>query len=115
MYIDREETQIYPFIGDFYRAVVVEGESLLDRVERDEIIFSTKCDIVEANHTRRSNAIQASYAIYFPFNKETDRILIKNGDTFKSNVFGYEVNGIVIGVFPSQLSGCVVYIQDNDI
>lgn len=115
MYIDREEIQEYPFDGEFFRAVIIEGESLIDRVEQEQLIFSTKCDVVEASHTRRSNAIQASYAIYFPFDKGTDTITIKNGDTFRCDVYGYEVNGIVIGVFPSQLSGCVCYIQDNDV
>jgi hypothetical protein len=34
---------------------------------------------------------------------------------FTANMYGIEVNGKVVGVFPSQLGGVTVYIQDLDV
>lgn len=79
------------------------------------LILQVECDITEAGHTGKSVFIDASFAIYFDIECEPDEIPIKRGDIFESDMYGLEVNGKVVGIFPSQLHGCVVYINDKDV
>lgn len=115
MYIDHNDIDQYPYYGTFYRGGVDEDLPLDEQVEENKVIFETKCDITESSHNNNSNFIYSSYTIYFPFDKECDDISVKNGDLFVGNMYGLQINGIVIGVFPTQLNGCTVYIKDNDI
>ena len=39
----------------------------------------------------------------------------KLGDLFEADMHGLIVNGKVVGVFPSQLGGVTVYVQDTDV
>ena len=41
-------------------------------------------------------------------------VLIKRGMYFRGSIYGYEVNGKVIGVAPSMLGGCACQIKDLD-
>lgn len=41
-------------------------------------------------------------------------IVIKRGMYFRGSIYGYEVNGKVIGVAPSMLGGCSCQIKDLD-
>ena len=41
-------------------------------------------------------------------------VVIKRGMYFRGSIYGYEVNGKVIGVAPSMLGGCVCQIKDLD-
>ena len=41
-------------------------------------------------------------------------VVIKRGMYFRGSIYGYEVNGIVIGVAPSMLGGCACQIKDLD-
>ena len=41
-------------------------------------------------------------------------IVIKRGMHFRGSIYGYEVNGKVIGVAPSMLGGCACQIKDLD-
>ena len=41
-------------------------------------------------------------------------VVIKRGMYFRGSIYGYEVNGKVIGVAPSMLGGCACQIQDLD-
>ena len=41
-------------------------------------------------------------------------VVIKRGMYFKGSIYGYEVNGQVIGVAPSMLGGCACQIKDLD-
>ena len=41
-------------------------------------------------------------------------IAIKRGMYFRGSIYGYEVNGKVIGVAPSMLGGCACQIKDLD-
>ena len=41
-------------------------------------------------------------------------VVIKRGMYFKGSIYGFEVNGNVIGVAPSMLGGCACQIQDLD-
>lgn len=115
MYIDRNELTEYPYEGHFYRGEINESASLLDQTDVRTLILSVDCDITEAGHTRQSGFLEASFAIYFHIDCEVDELPIIRGDIFESNQYGLEVNGKVVGIFPSQLHGCVVYINDTDI
>lgn len=115
MYIDRDRLQDYPYYGRFYRIAI--DESLpLDQQREDKIVFfETPCDITEASHSWSRNFIWAKYAIYFPFDKSTEDIKVRLGDLFEADVHGLMVNGKVVGVFPSQLGGITIYVQDTDV
>ena len=41
-------------------------------------------------------------------------VVIKRGMSFRGSIYGYEVNGKVIGVAPSMLGGCACQIKDLD-
>ena len=41
-------------------------------------------------------------------------VAIKRGMYFRGSIYGYEVNGKVIGVVPSMLGGCACQIKDLD-
>lgn len=104
-----KQIQEYPFTGSFYRQSEVDSAvPLNERESDDELVFVTSCDIQEASHTMSRDFIEASYAIYFPFD---GIVLVKRGDLFRGEMYGMDIIGTVIGVFPSQLGGCKVYIK----
>ena len=115
MYIDHNKLEDYPYHGYFYSMTRDESLPLDQQVEEKYVFFETDCDIVESGHSWSRNFIWAKYAVYFPFDKEKSRIVIKLGDLFEANMNGLVVNGKVVGVFPSQLGGVTVYIQDTDV
>lgn len=116
MYTDHYKgIEDYPFTGEFYRLELEDGLPLNQQRPVPKVYFTTACDIAEASHTRHSNFVSASFAVFFPFDKESETVLVKRGDMFRSSQYGLEVNGKVVGVFPSQLGGCVVYINDTDV
>lgn len=115
MYIDHNKLQDFPYFGQFYRIGIDESKPLDEQVEERIVIFETECDITESSHSWSNNFIWAKYAIYFPYDKEPDTIKVQLGDLFEANVYGLTVNGKVVGVFPSQLGGITVYVQDTDV
>lgn len=114
MYIERDYIQEYPFKCRFYTTGVDESKPLEEQVEEEIEILSTMCDIHENSHSN-GKFLSADYVVYVPFNKHTDRIQLKIGYMFSSNMYGLEINGKVTGVFPSQLGGIAIYIQDLDV
>lgn len=114
-YIDYNIVDEFPFECEFYRMAIDESKPLDQQVEEKVVVHATKCDITEATHTASSNFISAKWSVYFPFDKANDEIVIRNGDMFAANMYGIEVNGKVVGVFPSQLGGVTVYVQDLDV
>lgn len=108
-------SQEFPFEGYFYTYTIDETKPLDQQTEQKTLVLKTKCDIVESSHNVMNTFISAKFVVYVPFDKDTDRIKVKNGDLFESNMYGFTVNGKVVGVFPSQLSGVTVYIQDFDV
>lgn len=112
MYIDREILQEYPFEGEFYRTEIIDNPDLEGRVEQEIVILTTPCDIQQTSNSTRTNFISATYAIYIPFDKDSEKVTIRRGDLFRADMYGLMVDGKVIGVFPSQLGGITVYIED---
>lgn len=115
MFIDRTELQEYPYVGRFYRTGVVNSTPLMEQQDNKTFILEVRCDITETSHYRHANFVEASFAIYFPIKCEEMEIIVKRGDIFEADQYGLGVNGKVIGVFPSQLHGCVVYVNDTDV
>lgn len=114
-YIKREQLDEYPHHGVFYRIAVDESKPLDQQKEEKIIVFETECDITESSHSWSRNFIWAKYAIYFPFDKDIETISVRLGDLFEADLYGMRANGKVVGVFPSQLGGVTVYVQDTDV
>lgn len=113
MYIERDYIQEYPFECRFYTTGVDENKPLDEQVEEEIEILSTKCDIHENSHSN-GRFLNAAYVVYIPFDRSNEKINLKIGYMFSSNMYGLEINGKVTGVFPSQLGGIAIYIQDSD-
>lgn len=103
----------YPYNGTFYRVGIDENKPPIEQVEEMIVILETECDIQEASHTEGA-FLKASYSVYFPIG-ESNLSDIKSGILFEGNMNGLKVNGKVAGVFPSQLGGVKVYVQDLDV
>jgi hypothetical protein len=112
MYINFSSIDEYPFRGTFYKEGVDENKSPLEQVDEKTVVLETKCDIQEASHTD-GELLTADYTVYFPLGDGLDGI--KNGILFEGDMYGAKVNGKVVGVFPSQLGGVKVYVQDLDV
>jgi hypothetical protein len=112
MYIDREILQEYPFEGEFYRTEITDSPNLVERVEQEIVTLTTPCDIQQANSSTKTNFISATYTIYIPFDKDIEKVTIRRGDLFRADMYGLMVDGKVIGVFPTQLGGITVYVED---
>lgn len=102
----------YPHSGKFYEIVIDNSLPLDQRVEEEVTIMETECDIQEAGSTVTGGITNASFSIYFPFDKTQD-IKVHRGHLFRGDLYGMLVDGEVIGVFPTQLDGCVAYIKDK--
>lgn len=114
-HIDRKELCEYPFDGLFYRIENNDDAPLDEQEVREVEVYRTKCDIMEASHSRLGNFTAAAYAIHFPIEKTDDFVKPKRGDLFRANMYGTLVSGKVYGVFPSQLHGCTVYVDVTDV
>lgn len=114
MFIDRSLLEDYPFDGAFYKYGVDESLPLDQQEETEILVLETKCDIQESQKSEASGNITASFNVYFPFDKEKG-VAVQRGMKFRGAIYGLEVNGTVIGVFPTQMGGCVCYISDKDV
>lgn len=114
-YIGRDILEEYPHYAYFYHIEVDESLPLDQQTEQKVVHFETECDITESSHSWSQSFIWAKYAVYFPFDKEGEDIQVKMGDMFEANLYGMKANGKVVGVFPSQVGGVTVYVQDTDV
>lgn len=127
MYTDRSELKEYAFYGEFYKKSEEESEDgnlLNDGEETDIVILATECDIQETNKLFNSGVITMGYTIYFPNpiteTKNGDEVEsipegLKPGIRFRGSLYGLDVDGMVIGVYPTQMHGCVAYVKGTDI
>ena len=115
MFTNRFQLQEFPYTGIFYTVVIDESKPLDQQVEVKQVLYSTLCDIVESSHTWSADAIFGKYAVYFPVDLANQEIKRAPGVLFESEINGLKVDGKVVGVFPSQIGGVKVYIQDMDI
>lgn len=114
MYIDRNGSTEYPFEGVFYTVRIDESLPLDQQEEKKVIVLRTKCDIQESQKSESGGNIAAAFNIFFPFDKNKG-IPVTRGMIFEGNMYGLTVNGVVIGIFPTQAGGCVCYISDKDV
>lgn len=115
MYINRNILQEFPHYGYFFVKEIDDSLPLDQQKEIKNIIFETPCDITESSHSWSTNFIWAKYAVFFPFDVDYDALTVSLGMEFEADLYGMRVNGKVVGVFPSQLGGVTVYIQDTDV
>jgi hypothetical protein len=115
MYTNRNILQEFPHYGYFYIKEIDESKPLDQQTEERIVLLETECDITESSHSWSKDFIWAKYTVYFPFDPGTDELNITLGNFFEADMYGMRVNGKVVGVFPSQLGGVTVYIQDTDV
>lgn len=106
MYTNHYGTEEYPHEGYFYEIGIDNSKPLDERVEEEIVIFETTFDLAEGQ-----NLSMDSFRIFFPFDFEEDEIVISEGDTFRGSIWGANVNGRVVGIYPSQLGGCTVLLK----
>ena len=143
MTYDKIELTEYPFDGLFYEYKTDDFVGLLHQKTEEVEVLRTKCDIQQTSQIGNAGFLASSYTIYFPLNfnsgffrkpqddkddekdvqpidkelvddKTYEPIRIKRGMYFRGSIYGYEVNGKVIGVAPSMLGGCACQIKDLD-
>lgn len=140
MYTDRSALKEYAYNGVFYRKELTpkkdgdligdDGDLLGDTdnstssdtidEETEVTILETECDIQETNKLFNSGVVTMGYTIYFPNpTDEEGNEKIPEGLTpgirFRGEMYGMAVDGMVIGVYPTQMHGCVAYIKGTDI
>lgn len=126
MYTDRNALKEYAYNGVFYKkeSKLQEDGDLLDEGDEVEtIILETRCDIQETNKLFNSGVVTMGYTIYFPMPTQDDSAGgeeyipegLEPGIRFRSKMYGMDVDGMVIGVYPTQMHGCVAYIKGTDI
>lgn len=123
MYTDRNALREYPYEGEFYRRedIIPDDGNLLAESDRpDTIILRTVCDIQKTDKQFSSGVISMGYTVYFPMpmtDDDTESIPddLKPGVRFRATMFNMAVDGMVIGVYPTQMHGCQVYIKGSDI
>lgn len=140
MTVDKRLLEEYPFDGVFYEYRTDTSGGLLNQKTEEVEVLRTKCDIQQTSQLGNAGFLASSYTIYFPLeqndsliNSDTSDepdgkpseeeliddktykpIKVKRGMLFRGVIYGYEVNGKVIGVAPSMLGGCACQIKDLD-
>ncbi len=123
MYTDRNALREYAYQGTFYEKASQpsgDGDLLGDDEEQETVILETECDIQETNKLFNSGVVTMGYTIYFPTPTDEDDAeyipnRLKPGIRFRAEMYGMAVDGMVIGVYPTQMHGCVAYIKGTDI
>lgn len=105
----------YPYRGEFSRMEIPEDVPLNQQKPVKVILLETWCDIQENSHTRSNSFLKSNWSVFLPFDKDNEKISIQTGDTFVGEMYGMTVNGKVEAVFPSQLGGLKVYVNDIDV
>ena len=123
MYTDRSNLSEYPNKGYFYQSedsLPEDGNLLSDNTTEETVILETVCDIQETNKLFNSGVVTMGYTLYFPMPKDDNGNeyipeALKPGVRFRGGTFGMDVDGMVIGVYPTQMHGCVAYIKGTDV
>lgn len=123
MYTDRTALKEYAYTGCFYKNESKpsdDGNLLDESIDYEDVIFKTECDIQETNKLFSAGVITMAYTIYFPMpiNDNGEEYIpdgLKAGVRFRGDMYGMAVEGMVIGLYPTQMHGCVAYIRGSDI
>lgn len=129
MQYDRRQLTEYAFDGVFYDYKTDDSVPLDEQVVEEVEILRTKCDIQQTTALGNAGFLASSYTIFYPlpYKDSADDcgdtmiddttfsdVLVKRGMYFRGMMYGYEVNGKVIGVAPSMLGGVACQIKDLD-
>ena len=91
---------------------------------KETVLLEVKCDIQRTDNLISSGVITMGYDIFFPTPKGDIPESIKPyvmpnglvpGVRFRSSMYGLKIDGMVIGLFPSQMGGCLARIKGTDI
>jgi predicted amino acid-binding ACT domain protein len=116
MYRDLNSIQEYPYTGEFYvneETISEDGDLLSEETTTTErVILSTECDIQEASKVYTQGTLTADYNVFFPLDAN-GTTAVRKGMLFRGEMQGINVNGTVLGIFPSSL-GVKVTIKEVD-
>lgn len=120
MYTDRNALIEFAYHGVFYRKEDTPSDDgdLIDgdQGQTEVVLLETECDIQETNKLFSSGVVTLGYTVYFPLDLAVGMANgLKPGVYFRSDMYGMSVGGMVIGVYPSQMGGCIAYIKGSDI
>lgn len=105
MYTDHFGTIEYPYSGMFYRISIDDTKPLNQQKEEEKEIYSTVFDMTEGGTLSTD-----TFRIFFPFDFTSESLVIMEGNLFKGDIYGANIKGRVIGIYPSQLGGCTVLL-----
>ena len=105
MYTDHLGTIEYPYEGMFYRIGIDDSKPLDEQTEEEFIIFESRFDMGEGGTLSTD-----TFRVFLPFDFNSERLVIAEGNLFKGDIYGASIRGRVIGIYPSQLGGCVVLL-----
>ena len=105
MYTDHLGTMEYPYKGMFYKIGIDDSLPLDQQKEQDIEIYSTSFDMTEGGTLSTE-----TFRIFFPFDFAAESLVISEGNLFKGSIYGANIKGRVIGIYPSQLGGCTVLL-----
>lgn len=93
------------------------SETTTETETNEVVILETVCDIQEETALLASGTTSRGYNVYFPFDETKDTLPEKlvPGAYFRGYMYGLKVQGMVIGIFPTQMHGCKVEIRGTDI
>lgn len=118
MYIDRNALIEYAYQGTFYRVddhKSPDGDLIGgDQSEEETVILETECDIQETRKAFATDVIKKEYTVYFQLGEEGLPQDLKPGIYFRSEMYGMGIDGMVTGVYPTQM-GCTAYISGTDV
>lgn len=110
-------------LGDEEQTEEDAGETK-DNDSTETILLEVKCDIQKTDNLITSGVITMGYDVFFPTPKGDIPDSIKPyvmpnglvpGVRFRSVMYGMKIDGMVIGLFPSQMGGCLARIKGTDI
>lgn len=110
----------FPYKGKFYVEEVDMGLPLDEREAKEAVIFETACDIQRRGKMGGAGMLAADYVVYFPLEENPDAtgaydkygpVLVRRGQRFRGEAYGYTAEGVVEFVRVSQLGGCSVDIK----
>lgn len=110
-YFELNKVESFPFDGQFYTYGVDDTKPPSEQIEEEIILLSVKCDIQESNNTDSNGFLENSFKVFFPFLRE-DGVNIQRGNKFKGNLFGIQIDGEVLSVYPTQMGICEVKVKD---
>lgn len=109
MYTDRNAVNPYPYQGYFWDVQEqTTNPDLLNSDPQPVIILETRCDIQESANRYYRNGVVSDYNIFFPFTEDINVVI---GNKFTATVHGVSIEGVVVGIFPTELEGCKAAIK----